>query len=59
MASALFAEGVYRLFKTWTALNLAVENLWGGVDSEDKRDWFAGVIVEYYEKSKLILRYSK
>ncbi|CAG8502189.1 873_t:CDS:2 [Paraglomus brasilianum] len=51
MASALFAEGVYKLFKTWTALNLAVENLWGGVDSEDKRDWFVGVVVEYYEKN--------
>ena len=29
---------------TWPALTLAVQNLWGGSDSSEKRDWFAGAI---------------
>jgi pre-rRNA-processing protein TSR2 len=32
----------------WPALTLAVQNHWGGPDSEDKRDWFAGVIVDLF-----------
>jgi pre-rRNA-processing protein TSR2 len=33
----------------WPALSLAVQNHWGGADSSDKRDWFAGQIVELFE----------
>lgn len=29
---------------TWPALTLAVQNLWGGPDSSEKRDWFAGAV---------------
>lgn len=29
---------------TWPALTLAVQNSWGGPDSSEKRDWFAGAI---------------
>ena len=29
---------------TWPALTLAVQNSWGGPDSLEKRDWFAGAI---------------
>jgi len=29
---------------TWPALSLAVQNSWGGPDSSEKRDWFAGAI---------------
>lgn len=29
---------------TWPALTLAIQNNWGGPDSEDKRQWFAGAI---------------
>ncbi|KKA30271.1 hypothetical protein TD95_004385 [Thielaviopsis punctulata] len=32
----------------WSSLSLAVENGWGGPDSSDKRDWFAGVIVDLF-----------
>lgn len=32
----------------WSSLSLAVENNWGGPDSADKRDWFAGVIVDLF-----------
>jgi len=30
----------------WTSLTLAVQNSWGGPDSSEKRDWFAGAISE-------------
>ena len=29
---------------SWPSLTLAVQNLWGGPDSLEKRDWFAGAI---------------
>ena len=29
---------------SWPSLTLAVQNLWGGPDSSEKRDWFAGAI---------------
>lgn len=32
----------------WPSLTLAVQNHWGGPDSEDKRDWFAGAIAELF-----------
>lgn len=32
----------------WPALTLSVQNKWGGDDSADKRDWFAGAIVELF-----------
>lgn len=31
---------------TWPALTLAVQNSWGGQQSSEKRDWFAGAISE-------------
>ena len=34
---------------TWPALTLAVQNLWGGPDSSEKRDWFAGAISDLLE----------
>ncbi|KAI8141240.1 Pre-rRNA-processing protein TSR2-domain-containing protein [Fennellomyces sp. T-0311] len=43
-----FAQGVEYIFKSWTALNLAVEQDWGGVESGEKRDWMMGVIVDYF-----------
>ncbi|KAL1925565.1 uncharacterized protein VTP21DRAFT_448 [Calcarisporiella thermophila] len=45
-----FTEGVKLLFRTWTALRLAVENEWGGYDSAEKRDWMVDVVVDYFEK---------
>ncbi|MCJ1469549.1 hypothetical protein MMC07_008182 [Pseudocyphellaria aurata] len=36
---------------TWSALTLAVQNLWGGPQSADKRDWFAGAISELIEST--------
>ncbi|ORY97766.1 Pre-rRNA-processing protein TSR2-domain-containing protein [Syncephalastrum racemosum] len=45
---AAFEEGVSYIFRSWTALRLAVEQDWGGVESAAKRDWFMGVIVDYF-----------
>lgn len=36
---------------TWPALTLAVQNSWGGLQSSEKRDWFAGAISELIEST--------
>ncbi|KAI7855861.1 Pre-rRNA-processing protein TSR2-domain-containing protein [Circinella umbellata] len=46
-----FEEGVSYIFKSWTALNLAVEQDWGGVESAEKRDWMISVIVDYFSSN--------
>lgn len=33
---------------SWPALSLAVQNQWGGPDSEGKREWLAGVISDMF-----------
>ncbi|KAK3316143.1 Pre-rRNA-processing protein TSR2-domain-containing protein [Apodospora peruviana] len=43
-----FEQGVAYALHLWPALSLAVQNNWGGPDSSDKRDWFAGAIVELF-----------
>jgi len=43
-----FEQGVALTLHTWENLTLAVQNEWGGPDSADKRDWFAGTIVELF-----------
>ncbi|KAK4134898.1 hypothetical protein BT67DRAFT_449205 [Trichocladium antarcticum] len=43
-----FEQGVALALNLWPALTLAVQNNWGGADSADKRDWFAGAVVELF-----------
>ncbi len=43
-----FEQGVAFALHLWPALSLAVQSHWGGPDSEDKRDWFAGAIVDLF-----------
>ncbi|KAK1755726.1 Pre-rRNA-processing protein TSR2 [Echria macrotheca] len=43
-----FEQGVACALHLWPALTLAVQNNWGGADSSDKRDWFAGAIVDLF-----------
>ncbi|KAL2017163.1 hypothetical protein VTK56DRAFT_2532 [Thermocarpiscus australiensis] len=51
---ANFEQGVALALHLWPALTLAVQNSWGGPDSSDKRDWFAGAVVELFpDVSKL------
>ncbi|KAK4221615.1 Pre-rRNA-processing protein TSR2-domain-containing protein [Podospora fimiseda] len=49
-----FERGVAISLHLWQALSLAVQNNFGGPDSADKRDWFAGAIVDLFpDVSKL------
>ncbi|KAL8715774.1 MAG: hypothetical protein Q9220_000441 [cf. Caloplaca sp. 1 TL-2023] len=34
---------------TWSALTLSVQNSWGGPQSAEKRDWFAGAISDLFQ----------
>lgn len=43
-----FEQSVAYALHLWPALTLSVQNNWGGPDSADKRDWFAGAIVELF-----------
>ncbi|KAF7552486.1 hypothetical protein G7046_g7400 [Stylonectria norvegica] len=43
-----FEQAVAYALHLWPALTLSVQNNWGGEDSSDKRDWFAGAIVELF-----------
>ena len=45
-----FGEGVSLILYSWTALRLAIEMEWGGIDSVNKRDWMIEVIVDYFDK---------
>ncbi|KAI8338562.1 Pre-rRNA-processing protein TSR2-domain-containing protein [Chlamydoabsidia padenii] len=46
-----FHEGVKHIFMNWTALKLAVEQDWGGVESVEKRDWMIELITDYFGKN--------
>ncbi|KAK9448977.1 Pre-rRNA-processing protein TSR2-domain-containing protein [Limtongia smithiae] len=46
---ARFELGVCMAVYNWEALTVAVQSLWGGPDSADKRDWLSGSIVELFE----------
>ena len=43
-----FEQGVAYSLHLWPSLTLAVQNGWGGPDSSDKRDWFAGAVVDLF-----------
>lgn len=43
-----FEQGVALSLNLWPALTLAVQNNWGGPDSSDKRDWFAGEVANQF-----------
>lgn len=45
---AKFDLAISLILSNWEALAAAVQNGWGGPDSEDKRDWFAGAISELF-----------
>ncbi|GAA5811208.1 hypothetical protein MFLAVUS_004639 [Mucor flavus] len=45
-----FEEGVSYIFHNWTALKLAVEQDWGGVESAEKREWMIDLIVGHFDK---------
>ncbi|KAJ2688932.1 rRNA accumulation- protein [Coemansia sp. RSA 1285] len=45
-----FIEGVDHVLAKWTALELAVQNGWGGRRSREKRDTMVDEIVEYFDQ---------
>ncbi|KAK9330098.1 Pre-rRNA-processing protein TSR2-domain-containing protein [Lipomyces starkeyi] len=51
---ARFELGVCMAIYNWEALTVAVQSFWGGPDSEDKRDWMVGSIVELYEQQQQV-----
>lgn len=48
---AKFDLGISLVLANWQALSIAVDNEWGGIDSKDKRDWFAGAISDQFASS--------
>lgn len=48
--SLSFAKGVIARLALWPALQIAVQNGWGGPDSAQKRTWIASVIVDTFEE---------
>ena len=48
--SISFAKGVIARLALWPALRIAVQNGWGGPDSNEKRTWIASVIVDTFEE---------
>ena len=49
-ASLSFAKGVIARLALWPALQIAVQNSWGGPDSTRKRTWMASIIVDTFEE---------
>lgn len=51
---ARFELGVCMCLYNWTDLTTAVDQHWGGADSEEKREWLVGNIVELFEESTVL-----
>lgn len=47
-ATAYFDLALSLLLYKWAPLTLAVNSLWGGPDSADKRDWLVGVLSDQF-----------
>ena len=43
-----FDNGIWYLLSLWPALHVAVQDGWGGPDSKDKKDWFAGAVSDLF-----------
>uniref|UniRef100_A0A7S0Y8A4 Pre-rRNA-processing protein TSR2 homolog n=1 Tax=Polytomella parva TaxID=51329 RepID=A0A7S0Y8A4_9CHLO len=48
----LFEEGVALIFAKWTALRLAVDNKWGGDNSEEKAQFLMEDIIDWFYKQR-------
>jgi pre-rRNA-processing protein TSR2 len=51
---AKFELGACLVLYQWEDLTTAVDNQWGGADSEDKREWMVGSVVELFEQSNYV-----
>jgi len=52
-----FEEGCYLIFYRWTALQLAIENEWGGSSSREKAQQLLEEVIEWFYTSKGALKY--
>ena len=43
-----FDHGIWYLLSLWPALHVACQNSWGGPESQDKKDWFAGAVSDLF-----------
>ncbi|KAK4893890.1 rRNA accumulation-related protein [Elasticomyces elasticus] len=43
-----FDHGIWFALSLWPALHVATANSWGGPESTDKRDWFAGAVSDLF-----------
>ncbi|SCV04842.1 LANO_0G12882g1_1 [Lachancea nothofagi CBS 11611] len=51
---ARFELGVSMLVYKWEALDLAVQNGWGGPESAEKRDWVTAIIVDLFKTGRVV-----
>jgi len=51
-AAAALGEGIRLVFGRWTALQMAVENQWGGRDSRAKADQFGESIHSWFCRTR-------
>lgn len=49
-----FDNSIWYLLDLWQPLAIAVDNGWGGADSAEKRDWFAGAVSELLNQQQYI-----
>ncbi|XP_008218176.1 PREDICTED: pre-rRNA-processing protein TSR2 homolog [Prunus mume] len=54
-AEAIFREGVALVLSRWSALQLAVDNEWGGRDSRRKSEQLAADVFSWFTQSKEVL----
>lgn len=46
-----FDSGIWYALSLWPALHVAIQNSWGGPDSSDKKDWFAGAVSSLFTEN--------
>ncbi|RZC80798.1 hypothetical protein C5167_043375 [Papaver somniferum] len=51
-----FSQGIYLVLSRWTALQMAIQNEWGGRDSRQKSDQFSYDILSWFTQTKGIIR---
>jgi pre-rRNA-processing protein TSR2 len=56
-ALGVLREGIHLVLSRWWALQMAVQNEWGGPDSSRKADQLASDIVSWFSQSRGILNY--
>ncbi|SCU98621.1 LADA_0H14312g1_1 [Lachancea dasiensis] len=51
---ARFELGVSMLIHKWEALDLAVQNGWGGPESAEKRDWITAIVIDLFKTGRVV-----